>query len=431
MVAVGLALVFASFALIVLVQRTMERNVASAARLRANDLVASLEAGQALPNLSNRDDDVFVQIVDEDGDVLAASPTLEGDPVVAQLAAGDTVVVHRPPIGDDDPFVVAAEEARTSNGSLTVLVGRNLDLVRETIASVRHTLFVAVPLLLLIVAFTTWKVTGRSLRPVENMRKEVSAISQADLHRRLETPHGDDEVSRLARTLNGMLERLDVAHRREQQLVSDAAHELRNPIAAIRHLTEVALAHPDRTSLETLAAEILAEDLRLQDLAEGLLLLARADEHALEMSAVPIDLDDLVLEEARRLKLTPSLRVQTTGVGPARTTGDRAHLKRVVQNLADNAARHASSTVGFSVQDIGEQVRLTVDDDGPGVPLASRALIFERFARLDQARDREHRGAGLGLAIVEEIVSAHGGRVAIGESPLGGARFEVFLPRGS
>ena len=111
-VAVGIALLFASFALIVLVQRTMERNVASAARLRANDLVASLEAGQALPNLTNRDDDVFVQIVDEHGDVLAASPTLEGDPVVAHLAAGETVIVHRPPIGDDDPFVVAAEEAR-------------------------------------------------------------------------------------------------------------------------------------------------------------------------------------------------------------------------------------------------------------------------------------------------------------------------------
>ena len=227
------------------------------------------------------------------------------------------------------------------------------------------------------------------------MRKEVSAISQADLHRRLEAPHGDDEVSRLARTLNGMLERLDVAHRREQQLVSDAAHELRNPIAAIRHLTEVALAHPEGTTLEALAAEILAEDLRLQDLAEGLLLLARADEFALEMSAVPIDLDDLVLEEARRLKLTPSLRVQTTGVGPARTTGDRSHLKRVVQNLADNAARHASSTVGFSVQDIGEQVRLTVDDDGPGVPVAVAGphLREVRPPRSGQGSGARRRGA--------------------------------------
>jgi signal transduction histidine kinase len=228
-----------------------------------------------------------------------------------------------------------------------------------------------------------------------------------------------------------MLERLDEAHRREQRFVSDASHELRNPIATIRHLTEVALAHPDGTSVESMAAEILSEDLRLQDLAEGLLLLARADEHTLEMSAVPIDLDDLVLEEAHRLKERTSLRIETSGISAARTKGDRIHLQRVLRNLGDNAARHASATIGFSVRNSDESVSFTIEDDGPGVAPDSRGLIFERFARLDEARDRERGGAGLGLSIVKEIVSAHGGRVEVDDSPLGGARFEVFLPAAS
>ena len=429
--AVGLALLIASIALVALMQRTMERNVTSAARLRAQDVVASIEGGQPFSDLTTRDDDVFVQIIDSEGKVLASSPSLEGDPVVTPLEPDESTIVQGQPIDDDDPFSVVAEDARTSTGSLTVLVGRNLDLVRETTSSITRTLLIGVPLLLLVVAITTWKVTGRSLSPVESMRKEVAGISHADLHRRLPLPRGNDEVARLARTLNGMLERLDEARRREQRLVSDASHELRNPIAAIRHLTEVALAHPARTSLEALAGEVLSEDLRLQDLAEGLLLLARADEHTLEVFAVPLDLDDLVLDEARRLKQTTSLRIETAGVSAARTKGDRAYLQRVIQNLADNAARHASSIVGFSVQGIDGQVKLRVDDDGPGVPVGSREPIFERFARLDQARDREHGGAGLGLAIVAEIVAAHGGQTSVQDSPLGGARFEVFLPGAS
>lgn len=157
--AVGLALLIASIALVVLMQRTMERNVTSAARLRALDVVASIEANQSLPDLMTRDDDVFVQIIDGKGKVLASSPSLEGDPVVAQLHPGESTIIQEPPIDDDDPFSVVAEEARPSTGSLMVLVGRNLDLVRESISSITLTLLTGVPLLLLVVAFTTWSVS--------------------------------------------------------------------------------------------------------------------------------------------------------------------------------------------------------------------------------------------------------------------------------
>jgi signal transduction histidine kinase len=226
-----------------------------------------------------------------------------------------------------------------------------------------------------------------------------------------------------------MLSRLEGSRRTQERLVSDAAHELRNPIAAIRQYAEVALAHPEKTDTSSLAEDVLTEDLRLQNLAEDLLFLARADEHTFEVHAVGVDMDDIVLEEAERLKKTTDLRIDTSAVSAGRSKGDRTQLQRAIRNLADNAARHASSTVRFSVSEQDEQISIVVDDDGTGIPPEAREAVFERFTRLDTARDRTQGGAGLGLAIVTEIVSAHGGSTIVGDAPLGGARFQVVLPR--
>jgi signal transduction histidine kinase len=174
---------------------------------------------------------------------------------------------------------------------------------------------------------------------------------------------------------------------------------------------------------------VLAEDLRLQRLAEDLLLLTRADEQTLALRRRPVDLDDLVFDEARRLRDGTGLRVDTTAVSAGRVEGDAAALRRMVRNLADNAARHAGWRLAFSVAERDGVVLLEVDDDGPGIPEADRERVFERFVRLDDARARDDGGSGLGLAIVAELAAAHGGTVAAGSSPLGGARVAVTLPR--
>jgi len=192
--------------------------------------------------------------------------------------------------------------------------------------------------------------------------------------------------------------------------------------------SEVALAHPGRTTTTELAATVPAEDLRLQRLAEDLLLLTRADEHTLAMRRRPVDLDDLVFDEARRLREATGLRVDTTAVSAGRVDGDAAGLRRMLRNLGDNAARHAVGRLGLSVAEGGGMVRLVVDDDGLGIPEADRERVFERFVRLDGARARADGGSGLGLAIVAELVAAHGGTVGVASSPLGGARVEVTLP---
>ena len=227
--------------------------------------------------------------------------------------------------------------------------------------------------------------------------------------------------------MNRMLARLEQARNNQRRFVSDASHELRSPITTIRQHAEVARAHPDRTTVEELAEVVLAEELRMQRLVEDLLLLARADEQVLAPRA-PVDLDDLALEEARHLRSTTSLRVDTSNVAAAQIHGDAEALRRVLRNLGDNAARHAKSRINIAVVNRDGGALLTVDDDGPGIPGADRRRVLERFVRLDAARSRDDGGSGLGLSIVDEVVRAHGGTVSITDSPLGGARIAVTFP---
>jgi signal transduction histidine kinase len=278
-----------------------------------------------------------------------------------------------------------------------------------------------------VVALATWFAVGRALAPVEAIRREVDKISAAQLNRRVPQPKAHDEIGRLAATMNRMLERLEGARNSQRRFVSDASHELRSPITTIRQHAEVTLAHPDRMTAQELADVVLAEQQRMQSLVEDLLLLARADEHV-PLSREPVDLDDLAFEEGHRLRSTTSKRVDTSGVGVARVQGDADALRRVVRNLGENAARHASSRADIALADLGHDVVLTVDDDGPGIPESERERVLQRFVRLDEARSRDDGGSGLGLSIVDEVVRAHGGSMSITQSPLGGARIQVTLP---
>jgi signal transduction histidine kinase len=154
-------------------------------------------------------------------------------------------------------------------------------------------------------------------------------------------------------------------------------------------------------------------------------LLAQADEHTLRLRRRPVDLDDLVFDEARHLRNATDLQIDTTAVSAGRLDGDVAGLRRVLRNLGDNAARHASTRVWFALAEDNGAVVLTVDDDGPGIPVADHQRVLQRFVRLDEARAG---GSGLGLAIVAELVAAHDGTIDIVDSPLGGARLELRLP---
>jgi signal transduction histidine kinase len=424
-IVVGVALVAGAAVLLIVLRYTLVDEVKDPARAQALEVAGQLESGQPPVLEVAGSDEQLIQVLGPDGSVLASSRNVAGEPAVAQLRPGESLQVLTPL--DKEDFLAVAEGTQTPQGPRTVLVARALVGVFETTTLVTGLLLVGLPVLLVVVAVTTWAMVGRALAPVEAIRREVDEISAAQLHRRVPQPDVDDEIGRLAATMNRMLARLEEARNSQRRFVSDASHELRSPITTIRQHAEVALAHPDRITTTELADVVLAEELRIQRLVEDLLVLARADEHVPQHRA-PVDLDDLAFEEARRLRSTTSLQVDTSAVGAARVHGDVDALRRVLRNLGENAARHATGRIDITLADRGADVVLTVGDDGPGIPEAERQRVLKRFVRLDEARSRDDGGSGLGLAIVDEVVRAHGGSVSISRSPLGGARVGVTFP---
>lgn len=331
-----------------------------------------------------------------------------------------------PPTGPGAaPYAQARRTVQTNAGEeVTLIAERSLAEVDSTVESITDALVIGVPLLVLVLGFLTWWIAGRALRPVEAIRSEAAEITASTIHRRVPEPDTDDEIGRLARTMNSMLDRLEESSLRQRRFVSDASHELRSPVAAIRAQLEVALRRGERADWPAVAGAVLEEDTRLEQAVTELLELARAEENA-ELERVDVDLDDVVLDETQRARRVP---VETSNVSAGRVRGSTPQLARVVRNLLDNACRHARSQVSVAVTAKNGLVWLSVDDDGPGVPPSDRARVFDRFTRLDEGRVRDAGGMGLGLSMVKAIVDRHGGAVSVEDAPLGGARFVVRLP---
>jgi signal transduction histidine kinase len=321
----------------------------------------------------------------------------------------------------------------TPDGTVMLTVGAPVDQVGRSIDAVRRALLVGMPLLLGLVVAAAWWLVGRALRPVEAIRTEAEAIGGSTLDRRVPAPDSGDEIGRLAQTMNAMLERLEASARRQRQFVADASHELRSPLSAIRTDLEVALLEGDRGDWRESVRASLQEEARLEALIADLLILAADDEDAPAAPSTPVDVAALAAEEAARPRRLPVRCEGSASEGGADdpglvTTGSARQLRRVVANLLDNAVRHARSEVTVTVEQVGTQVRLTVDDDGPGIPVADRERVFERFTRLDDGRTREEGGSGLGLAVVRSIVHRHHGTVHVTANPRSGARVVVTLP---
>ena len=229
--------------------------------------------------------------------------------------------------------------------------------------------------------------------------------------------------------MNAMLARLEDATDRQRRFVADASHELRSPLTGMRAQLEVDLEHPELADWQATERDVLADAIRMQRLVDDLLAIAVVDASALDAAhRAPVDLDEIVLAEARRLHTRSALAVDARAVSGAQVEGNADQLLRVVRNLLDNAAQHARSQVVVSLVESTTDVTLRVVDDGPGIPDADRATGV-RALRPPRRRARSRRrrgGAGLGLAIVHEVVVAHGGSVAVENTP--GAAFTVVLP---
>ncbi|GIE95314.1 sensor histidine kinase [Paractinoplanes rishiriensis] len=423
---VAVALLAGSVTLVLLVRASLRDGVEASAEQRASVLAAQVDsAGLPAPDDSDGseegddDDDLLWHISDKSGQIIRASGPL-GAALRSGGEGGDGESGGGEVTAGGQRYLVVTEDA----DDYDILVAASLEDVDESTAALVTPLAAGVPLMLLLVGGTTWMVVTRALTPVERIRREVEEITGDRLDRRVPEPASRDEIHRLAKTMNQMLIRLQDARERQQQFVADASHELRSPLASIRQAAEIAGAHPGALPEGELAEAVLEESGRMQRLVEQLLLLTHTG--VVSSPRQDLDLDDLALAEARRVGRS-GLVVDTSGVGGGRVRGDATALAQVVRNLVDNAARHASARIAVAVREAPGGVVLSVEDDGRGIPPDQRERVFERFVRLDEARARDAGGSGLGLAIVKETVVAHGGTVTVGESALGGARFEVCL----
>lgn len=414
-------------ALVAVLSVTLQRSVDAEADRTGAD-VAALAAEDALPQPLPVAGEQLVQVVDAQGRVLAASigvdrltPMLR-EAELAQLREGGRLTVDAERVGLRGEVRVVAVPA---DGS-TVLVARPMADLRHSVERTRTMLLLAFPLLVAVLAVVMWRVVGAVLRPVEQLRAGAAAITATGAPATLPVPASHDEVHRLAVTLNDMLGRLAAARAQQRAFVADAAHELRSPLANMRTELEVAQRLGPQQDWPELIADLLTDAHRLARLVDDLLLLARTDDaRDRDRPVEPVELGSLLRAVGEN---HPAVSVLAGP--PIEVAGAPEELRRVVANLVDNAVRHATSTVSLAVTQDGPWALLSVTDDGPGIPLPDRERVFARFTRLDDARARDAGGAGLGLAIVRELVRRHHGVVTLTDPPGGavGLRAEVRLP---
>ena len=387
------------------------------------DTVAGLAALGQLPDvLPTVEPGEIVQVLDARGGVLATSASASRTlPLMTPREAEqlDDGVLDRSAYGPD-PLRVESRRAVLDGQDVVVVAAVPLRDVLSAFRALRVGLLAVVPVVSLAVGLLCFLLLGRALRPVDDLRRGAESVTALGGGGTLPVPAAG-ELAALAVTLNRMLDRLQAAGARQSAFVGDAAHELRSPLASVRATAEVALAHPSTYDVDALATDVLADVLRLQQLVDDLLQLAAVGARPLRHQLV--DLGELV-GQVTAGQTAAAWTAPVTVTGTATVTSDREALRQVLRNLVDNALRHAASRVWVLIA----ADRVVVEDDGPGIAPADRERVFERFTRLDPARDRGHGGAGLGLAIARETARALGGDVVLSAADGGGARFVLLLP---
>jgi signal transduction histidine kinase len=433
---VAVVLIGGAVVLTIALRHTLLSTLDDSARQRARDVATLVDTGNLPNTVPVAGGTVLVQVVDDHDRVRAATPG--GDALVPllsgnALAAARRGVTQQVPgarIGINDRLRVVGTPAGNASDPRTVLVAVSSTEASRSLRVVVLVLVVVVPLLIAAFAVACWFLVGAALRPVAALRRGAGDITEAGTGSRLPVPATRDEVARLAETLNDMLDRLAAGGARQRAFVADAAHELRSPLASIRTQLEVARAHPKDADWDETSEGALADLERLTRLVDDLLLLARLDDERRPARRFgPVDLRALATSAAAR----PGSRVDVRLIDspesgePLFTQADEDALVRVMENLLSNAERYASSCVTVGARRDGLWAVLTVSDDGPGIPAADRARVFERFARLDASRSQDSGGSGLGLAIVQQLVQSSGGSVHL-EDAEPGLRAVVRLP---
>ena len=418
-------------------QNMLIRNLDASAQLRLSDIQTSL-TDKMLPQeiTTTGDDSGFVQLLDSQGRILSSTNNIRGEsaliipPALATLKVQNVLHVNRVIAAFDNvSFRIIGKRVIVRDKPYSILIGYSLQKTQGSIEYLKKLLLTLNLVIFLFVYSATWFVTGRALKPVEMMRSEVAQLTARELSKRVSMPKSDDEIGRLGKTLNSLLDRLELSDQKQRRFVSDASHELRNPLAGMRTQLEVDLMYPDVIRTSEMRASLLQSTLRLQELTEDLLVLAVSDGNKTQIPQSSVALGMILRNEVESFNFSPDVLVDVSMVNDVTVQGNESQLRRVFINLLENANRFATSSIQVSLSRCEDKVVLELMDDGPGIPLADAGRIFERFSRLDNSRSRSQGGSGLGLAIAKEIVLAHNGEIELAHDRKG-AHFVIKLPLG-
>jgi len=392
----------------------------------ALQVVHLIKRGRPPPVLPGHGANV-IQVLDARGRVVSSTKQLTGKPPIATFrTSGDNVRAEGmlcPPRGLDSCMIVVSYRVFQADGDWLVYAANNTVSWYVSTGLIGFCVGISA-LLVALTAVGTSRTISRTLAPVVAIRAELAEITATDSGRRVSVPESRDEIRQLAETANATLDRLEGSLKQLQRFTSDASHDLRSPITAIRARIEGALLHPDDADWPDTAGAVLDSLDRLQAIVTDLLTLARLDA-GVPRDVDTIDLPGLVSAELKRSHRAKEVR---TDLQPRVTVvGDRLRLNRLLTNLLDNAERHARSQIKVVVRAEHDIAVLEVEDDGTGIAPEHREVVFQRFARLEAARHKDVNGTGLGLPIAREIAKAHGGNLTIEDSAIG-ARFVLRIP---
>ena len=418
----------------------LARSLDQSLRARAQDLSALVADGGSVQGTSGtliEQGESFAQVVDAGGRVSDATPPLGAAPL---LTAGELDRARRAPVFANRPSVPGLDEpARIlavpvgEAGDRVLVVGATAENRAETLDSLRTAFLIGGPLAILLASLGGYALASAALRPIEAMRRRAEEISASSIEERLPVPRSQDEVARLAETLNEMLARIDDGLTRERRFVADASHELRTPLALLKTELELAL-RPGRSpdELRQAIGSAAQESDRMARIADDLLLLARAERGRLPLRLEPLDLRDVLEDTASRFAGRAEAEDRTIAVEVSRplvVTADRLRLEQALRNMIDNAVRYGEGDIRLAATERDGSVEVHVLDDGPGFPAEFLDRAFERFSRAEEpAGGTDTDGSGLGLAIVETIAEAHGGTASAANRAGGGADVWLTLP---
>lgn len=312
-------------------------------------------------------------------------------------------------------------------------VAEPLSVIDESLRRLRRDFFAGVPLVLLLASIGGYFLARKSLSPIALMDRQTQRITAENLSARLDVMNERDELGGLGLTINQLLERLENSFKEQQRFIADASHELRTPLAVLRGETEVSLSQSRSLDEYKASLNLIKDEAeRLSRIVEDLFVLARQPADRRAVSRQPVRLDEIVAECGRAAQVLAAQKDLNLRIDPGTAlslNGDDELLQRMILNLLDNAVKYTPPGGEISVELMASNgdARLTVRDNGIGIPTKDQPHVFDRFYRVDKARSRAMGGAGLGLSIVRQIAEAHGGTVSV-ESSARGSVFTVQLP---